>query len=141
MNIIYDIKIGFVGLGKLGLPCAEAIASKGFDVAGYDIVSKQSELIEMRSSIDDLCRDRDIVFVATPTPHEEGYDGSKPTSEKQIKDFDYSAVKEVLENCNRHMGVTQTLVLISTVLPGTIRRELASLVTNTELLYLSLIHI
>ena len=135
MNIIYDIKIGFVGLGKLGLPCAEAIASKGFDVAGYDIVSKQSELIEMRSSIDDLCRDRDIVFVATPTPHEEGYDGSKPTSEKQIKDFDYSAVKEVLENCNRHMGVTQTLVLISTVLPGTIRRELASLVTNTELLY------
>ena len=33
------------------------------------------------------------------------------------------------------MGVTQSLVLISTVLPGTIRRELAPLVTNVKLLY------
>ena len=135
MNIIYGIKIGFIGLGKLGLPCAEAIASKGFDVAGYDIVPKNSNIIEIRESIEDLCRDRDIVFVATPTPHEQGYDGSQPISDKEVKDFDYTAVKKVLEDCNRHMGVVQSLVLISTVLPGTVRRELAPLVNNTELLY------
>tara|TARA_A100001011_G_scaffold151978_1_gene160467 strand:+ start:3948 stop:5096 length:1149 start_codon:yes stop_codon:yes gene_type:complete len=135
MNIIYDIKIGFVGLGKLGMPCSEAIAKKGFDVAGYDIKFKTSELVDIRSSIQDLCRDRDIVFVATPTPHEDGYDGREPTSHLPVKDFNYTAVKDVLKECNRHLGTNQTLVLISTVLPGTIRRELSPIVTKTELLY------
>jgi len=134
-QIIYGEKIGFIGLGKLGMPCAEAIRKKGFHVAGYDIVEKRSDLVEMRDSIEDLCRDRDIVFVATPTPHEEGYDGREPSSHKEVKDFNYDSVKKVIQKCNRHMGVTQSLVLISTVLPGTIRRELAPLVTNVKLLY------
>jgi UDPglucose 6-dehydrogenase len=134
-KIIYGTKIGFIGLGKLGMPCAETIAKKGFDVAGYDIERKSSELVEIRESIEDVCRDRDIVFVATPTPHEEGYDGREPTSHKQVKDFNYDSVKKVLTKCNKHMGQTQSLVLISTVLPGTIRRELAPLVTNVKLLY------
>ena len=133
--IIYGEKIGFIGLGKLGMPCAEAIRKKGFHVAGYDIEEKRSDLVEIRDSIEDLCRDRDIVFVATPTPHEDGYDGREPTSHKEVKDFNYDSVKKVLAKCNKHMGVTQSLVLISTVLPGTIRRELAPLVTNVKLLY------
>ena len=133
--IIYGERIGFIGLGKLGMPCAEAIRKKGFHVAGYDIEDKRSDLVEIRDSIEDLCRDRDIVFVATPTPHEEGYDGKEPTSHKEPKDFNYDSVKKVLAKCNKHMGVTQSLVLISTVLPGTIRRELAPLVTNVKLLY------
>ena len=132
---IYGEKIGFIGLGKLGMPCAEAIRKKGFHVAGYDVADKKSDLIEIRDSIEDLVRDRDIVFIATPTPHEEGYDGREPTSHKEVKDFNYDSVKKVLAKCNRHMGVTQSLVLISTVLPGTIRRELAPLVTNVKLLY------
>tara|TARA_B100000519_G_C14204000_1_gene419354 strand:+ start:238 stop:1386 length:1149 start_codon:yes stop_codon:yes gene_type:complete len=135
MNVIYGTKIGFIGLGKLGMPCSEAIAKKGFDVAGYDIKFKTSELVDIRSSIQDLCRDRDIVFVATPTPHEDGYDGREPTSHLPVKDFNYTAVKDVLKECNRHLGTSQTLVLISTVLPGTIRRELSPIVTKTELLY------
>ena len=135
MNVIYGTKIGFIGLGKLGMPCSEAIAKKGFDVAGYDIKFKTSELVDIRSSIQDLCRDRDVVFVATPTPHEDGYDGREPTSHLPVKDFNYTAVKEVLKECNRHLKTSQTLVLISTVLPGTIRRELSPIVTQTELLY------
>ena len=134
-KIMYATKIGFIGLGKLGMPCAEAIAKKGFDVAGYDIERKSSELVEIRESVEDVCRDRDIVFVATPTPHEDGYDGRTPTSHKEVKDFNYDSVKKVLTKCNKHMGETQSLVLISTVLPGTIRRELAPLVTNVKLLY------
>lgn len=134
-RIVNETKIGFIGLGKLGMPCAEAIATKGFDVAGYDIVTKSSYLIEMRQSIEDLCRDRDIVFVATPTPHEDGYDGSTPTSHLPVKDFNYDAVKKVLTKCNQYMGAAQTLVLISTVLPGTCRREFQPLVTNTKLMY------
>ena len=133
--IIYGERIGFIGLGKLGMPCAEAIRKKGFHVAGYDIEDKRSDLVEMRDSIEDLCRDRDIIFVATPTPHEDGYDGREPTSHKEVKDFNYDSLKQVLTKCNKNMGVTQSLVLISTVLPGTIRRELAPLVTNVKLLY------
>ena len=132
---MFETKIGFIGLGKLGMPCAEAIASKGFHVVGYDIVQKSSKYLEIRDSIQEVCKDRDIVFVATPTPHEEGYDGREPTSDKEVKDFDYTAVKKVLSECNTHMNNTQSLVLISTVLPGTIRREFQNLITNVKLLY------
>ena len=135
MNIIYGTKIGFIGLGKLGMPCAEAIAQKGFHVAGYDILRKSSENIEIRDSIKELVQDRDIVFVATPTPHEDGYDGRTPTSHLPVKDFNYTAVKQVLTKCNEYMTRNQTLVLISTVLPGTTRREFAPLITNTKLVY------
>ena len=96
-QIIYGEKIGFIGLGKLGMPCAEAIRKKGFHVAGYDVAEKRSDLIEMRESIEDLCRDRDIVFVATPTPHEEGYDGREPSSHKEVKDFNYDSLKKVFK--------------------------------------------
>jgi UDPglucose 6-dehydrogenase len=135
MQVIYDTRIGFVGLGKLGMPCAEAMAKKGFDVAGYDITRKTSSVVEIKESIEEVCRDRDIIFIATPTPHREGYDGSKPTSHLPVLDFDYESLKKVVKKCNKHMGITQTLVVISTVLPGTIRREIHPLVTNTKLLY------
>ena len=134
-KIIYSTKIGFIGLGKLGMPCAEAIAQKGFDVTGYDIVSKQSKYITIKDSIAETVSDRDIVFVATPTPHEDGYDGRTPTSHLPVMDFNYDAVKKVLSNCDKHMRQEQTLVLISTVLPGTTRREFQPLVTNTKLMY------
>jgi len=117
------------------MPCAEAIAQKGFHVTGHDIVRKSSEHIEIRDSIKELVEDRDIVFVATPTPHEDGYDGREPTSHLPVKDFNYEAVIKVLTKCNQYMNKDQTLVLISTVLPGTIRREFAPLMTNTKLLY------
>jgi UDPglucose 6-dehydrogenase len=64
-----------------------------------------------------------------------GTTAGTPTSHKEVKDFNYDSVKKVLTKCNKHMGETQSLVLISTVLPGTIRRELAPLVTNVKLLY------
>jgi UDPglucose 6-dehydrogenase len=134
-RVVYKTKIGFIGLGKLGMPCAEAIAKKGFDVAGYDIAHRTSQYIDIRTSIEDVCRDRDIVFVATPTPHEDGYDGRTPTSHLPVKDFDYTAVKQVLSKCDKYMKPEQTLVLISTVLPGTCRREFEPLVTNTKLMY------
>ena len=135
MKILYSTKIGFIGLGKLGMPCAEAISDKGFDVTGYDILPKSSDKITIKDTIKELVEDRGIVFVATPTPHEDGYDGRTPTSHLPVKDFNYTAVKQVLSVCDKHMRPEQTLVLISTVLPGTTRRELHPLVTNTKLMY------
>ena len=134
-NVLDKEKIGFIGLGKLGLPCAEAIANKGFDVTGFDVEEKIHSKITIKKTIKDLVTGRDIVFVAVPTPHEDGYDGRQPTSHLPPKDFNYETVKGVLRGCNKHMGSNQTLVLISTVLPGTIRRELAEAVQGVGLIY------
>ena len=111
-KIMYETKIGFIGLGKLGMPCAEAISQKGFDVTGYDIGHKTSEHITIKDSIKELVQDRDIVFIATPTPHEDGYDGSKPTSHLPIKDFNYDSVKKVTEVCNKHMVMEHSIFII-----------------------------
>ena len=127
--------IGFIGLGKLGMPCAEATVDKGYHVNGYDIQPKQSTKVDIKNSIQEVVEQSDIIFVATPTPHEEGYDGRSPTSHLPPKDFNYDSVKEVLTECNKYVRQEQVLALVSTVLPGTIRRELAPLVTNTKLIY------
>ena len=134
-KILYRQKVAFVGLGKLGMPCAEAIARKGFDVTGYDTVTKTSDLVNIKADLKQTIIDRDIVFIAVPTPHEPGYDGREPTSDREVKDFNYDAVKETLARINDICSEHQTIVLISTVLPGTIRRELAPIMTNTGLVY------
>ena len=129
------MKIGFIGTGKLGMPCAEAIASKGHDVTGYDIAQCTSHQITMFPTIQDTVQGRDIVFVAVPTPHDPNYDGRAPTAHLDPKDFSYDIVKEVLTEANKHMTKDQLLVLISTVLPGTTRNQFVDLVSNTRFVY------
>ena len=132
---MWEIKIGFIGLGKLGLPCAEAMVDKGFHVTGYDKEYKNSSKVHITNDILDCVLGKDFVFVAVPTPHEKNYDGSKPTSHMEPKDFDYEIVKSVLKSINKHMTKDQAIVLVSTVLPGTVRSQFAPLVENTKLLY------
>jgi UDPglucose 6-dehydrogenase len=129
------MKIGYIGIGKLGLPCAREIVKKGHDVDGYDIVEKTDNLINVVSSIKECVQNKDIVFIAVPTPHDPAYDGRQPTAHLKPKDFDYTTVKECLIEANKHMNKNQLLVLISTVLPGTTRREFTPLVTNTRFVY------
>jgi UDPglucose 6-dehydrogenase len=128
-------KIGFIGLGKLGMPCAEACVRKGLDVTGFDTADTSSQLVDIKKTIKDAVQDRDIIFVAVPTPHEHGYDGREPTSEKEVKDFDYTTVKSVIETLNDLCRRDQIVVLISTVLPGTCRRILSQLCLKTGLVY------
>jgi len=129
------MRIGFIGLGKLGMPCAEVIAKTGHVVKGYDIRPVKSNYVFVEENIKDTVEDVDIVFVAVPTPHDPNYDGRAPTAHLQPKDFGYDIVKQVLAECNKHMNKDQLLVLISTVLPGTTRREFVPLVTNTRFVY------
>jgi UDPglucose 6-dehydrogenase len=129
------MNVGFIGIGKLGLPCAEAIASKGHTVRGYDVSLKTSNLIAVVDSIESCVKNADIVFIAVPTPHDPAYDGRAPTACLTPKDFNYEIVKECLTEANKHMNKNQLLVLISTVLPGTVRREFISLVSNTRFVY------
>ena len=129
------MKIGFIGTGKLGMPCAEAIAKKGHHVCGYDIMKHESQYVISVDYIKSCVFERDIVFIAVPTPHDPAYDGRDPTAHLKPKDFSYNIVKECLCEANKHMNEKQLLVLISTVLPGTTRRELSNLVTNTRFVY------
>ena len=129
------MKIGFIGTGKLGMPCAEAISSKGHDVTGYDIAKRTSHQVTMFPTIQGAVQTRDIVFVAVPTPHDPDYDGRAPTAHLDPKDFNYDIVKEVLIEANKYMTKDQLLVLISTVLPGTVRKEFVDLVPNTRFIY------
>lgn len=129
------MKIGFIGIGKLGLPCAEQIALKEHGVSGFDIQPTKSNHITVVSSIEECVKDKEIVFVAVPTPHDPDYDGREPTAHLPPKDFDYEIVKDVLKKTNEHMNQNQLLVLISTVMPGTTRREFVQLVTNTRFIY------
>ena len=129
------MKIAFIGCGKLGLPCAEAIATKGHNVKGYDIAEVKSELVSIKDTIQEAVADTEIVFVAVPTPHEKEYDGRLPTAHLPPKDFNYDIVKEVLIKTNKHMNKNQLLCLISTVIPGTVRNILQPLITNTRFVY------
>ena len=128
------MKIGFIGVGKLGKDAAEIMAEK-HDVIGYDVVSVQPANFEMVPTIEEVCKDRELIFIAVPTPHHPDYDGREPTSHLPNKDFDYSIVNNVLDEVNKHTNKEQLVVLISTVLPGTIRREFIHRLSNTRFIY------
>ena len=127
------MNVGFVGVGKLGKDAAEVMA-RHYDVVGYDIEGVYTS-ITMAHTLEGACINKDIIFVALPTPHHPDYDGRYPTSHLPPKDFDYSIVKEMIEKIDRLVSKDTLIVLISTVLPGTIRREIAPLVKNGRFIY------
>ena len=92
------MRVGFIGLGKLGLPCAVALEQVGgHEVRGYDVNPNVSQILDSRvapyiekdfpeflsktklqleSSIENLVNWAEIIFVAVQTPHEELYEGA-----------------------------------------------------------------
>ena len=128
------MKIGFIGVGKLGKDAAEVMAEK-HEVIGYDVVPVEPSNFEMVPTIEEVVKDREMIFIAVPTPHHPDYDGRNPTSHLPNKDFDYSIVKNVLTEVNKFVNKNQLVVLISTVLPGTIRREFIDLIPNGRFIY------
>lgn len=128
------MKIGFIGVGKLGKDAAEVMAEK-HEVLGYDISEVHPENFNMVPTIKEVCKDREMIFIAVPTPHDPKYDGRNPTSHLPNKDFDYSIVVNILKEVNRYATKEQLVVLISTVLPGTIRREFIQHCTNFRFIY------
>lgn len=115
------MNITMLGLGKLGLPVAECMAT-AHTVKGYDISTDiKSDVINVCHSMWNACQDADIIFIAVPTPHDPEYGGESPTSHLENKDFDYTALQGVLKNIVEHAPATALIVNISTVLPGTLR--------------------
>lgn len=152
------MRVGFLGLGKLGLPCALAVESKGHEVKGHDpdpgvahiLATKalpymeegaQALLTNTKIEIvgyDELAKWADIVFVAIQTPHDERFEGITPLPVEK-KDFDYSYLSHGVGKLAKAIESNKKntiVVIISTVLPGTIRREIFPIVgENTKLCY------
>lgn len=141
------MKVGFIGLGKLGLPVALAIESKGHDVVGYDVNTAVAGYIRDNKvpfreeglqplldktnlkvviSVDDVVKESDLIFLPVQTPHHWEFEGSTRLPNER-SDFDYGylvkAIKDVIDAATwqkKHV----TLAVISTCLPGTFEREI-----------------
>jgi UDPglucose 6-dehydrogenase len=149
--------VGWIGLGKLGLPCAVTLARHtGRNIVAYDTNTRVFDYLEglthyphreaglddylgapsmttftMADSIADVVSGAaELVFVAVPTPHDPEYGGEQPMPD-EVRDFDYTALCEVIEDIGAAAAALNreiTVVVVSTVLPGTVRGELLPLV-------------
>lgn len=135
------MKIGFMGLGKLGLPCALASEAAGHEVVGYDpnpavagyIRDKKIPYREIGTpellvntnikvvSVEEMVKFADLIFVAVQTPHDPLYEGITRIPETRV-DFNYDWLIQATYQLNEAIeaqGVDKPVVVISTVLPGT----------------------
>ena len=122
-----------IGVGKLGQDCAEVMALH-HDVVGYDVMPRQPTF-PMRPTIQEAVAGRDLIFIAAPTGHDPIYGGETPSSHLPNKDFDYTIVTDILTEVNKYVNKDQLVVLISTVLPGTVRNILEPCITNARFIY------
>ncbi len=146
------MKIGFLGLGKLGLPVALAVESKGHYVCGTDISKTTLENIKNKKiaykeiwvdeylkktkleifDIQGIVKNSDIIFVPIQTPHEEKYEGTTRIP-KERADFNYSFLKDGMRQLSKEIdknGQHKIVIIISTVLPGTIRNDIKPLLSD-----------
>ena len=152
------MKIGFIGLGKLGLPVALAIESKGHQVIGTDInditlrnirfktlnyMEKGAEELLAKSkiqikSLEKIVEESDIIFVPIQTPHDKKYEGVTRLPE-ETSDFNYDYLVKGIKDLNEEIeqqGKDKTVIIISTVLPGTISRLIKPILgTHLKLCY------
>jgi len=138
------MKIGFLGLGKLGLPCALAMEEKGHEIAGYDPLPQVQAIVKARKipyleegaqaaleksnirvvSPAELVASSELIFVAVQTPHAPEFEGATPMPAVERRDFDYSYLESAIETLCQEIAKRKkpsVVVVISTVLPGTMR--------------------
>lgn len=146
------MRVGFIGLGKLGLPVATCIASKGIEVLGYDPhvteypadLSYEDGFAHLTNQgrvtftdLDTVVRECDPIFVAVATPHKPEYEGITPIPETRV-DFDYDYLRKAaaqIHDAAFRQNVKPTISVISTVLPGTMEREIIPLLRDLPLVY------
>ena len=152
------MNIGFLGLGKLGLPVSLAVEDKGHNVFGYDISKQTIDDIKNKkiryreewvdkyllntkleiNNINQLVKNSEIIFVPIQTPHDPKYEGVTRIPNNRI-DFDYSYLKSGISDLSKAIeknGEDKVVIIISTVLPGTIRNQIKPLLgKHTKLCY------
>jgi len=146
------MNIGFIGLGKLGLPCALAVESRGHKVVGYDPSEQVRDIIDTKKlqyqeiwaqehldkskieikSVEEVVGESEIIFVPIQTPHGEQFEGITRIPDER-EDFDYTYLKKGIKDLSEeiwYQQVKKVIIIISTVLPGTIRREIKPIIES-----------
>ncbi len=136
-------------MGKLGLPVALAVEKRGHSVSGYDTSKKVQDILNTKVvpykeelaqeyldkskikflALEELVESSDLIFVSIQTPHNPEYEGITRMPKRRV-DFDYSYLKTgitALSQVIEKSGLDKVVAVISTVLPGTIRREIKPL--------------
>lgn len=152
------MNIGYIALGKVGLPMALVAESKGHKIFGCDSSKEVTDSIRAKKvrykeigmqrlldktkidlgNIEHVISNCKLVFCVVQTPHDPKYEGVTRMP-KTRADFDYThlknAVKEIADTCS-HLRKKITLVVMCTVLPGTLDREIKPLLNEyVTLLY------
>ena len=152
------MNIGFMGLGKLGLPCALAVEMRGHKVVGYDPSPDVKKILDTKKlpykeiwaqdyldktnikikTVEEVVKHSDIIFVPIQTPHGDKFEGTTRIPDER-EDFDYNYLIDGLTQLDYELFQQKketVVVVISTVLPGTIRRDIKPLLSKyTKLCY------
>jgi len=147
------MKVGFIGLGKLGLPVSVAITQCGHTVYGYDVDEGKMEMYgqgipatgsdepNLRAQLMEALTDGlylcdsvrevllhrpKIVFVAVPTPSLPDNSFDTKYVEQAVNEVHFASVGE---------GYLPVIAISSTVLPTTVRERLATQTIPTKLCY------
>lgn len=137
--------VGVVGIGKLGMPISVCLSARHkvlcydknpklmrkciwpYQEQGPDIgLSFQAELDRATLEfvpLEQLVKRAEIIFVAVQTPHRYEFEGVTCLGDER-SDFDYTYLKEAITEITQYTKSDQVVAIISTVLPGTIRREI-----------------
>ena len=157
MNKKYKNKnknIGFIGLGKLGMPVSLAIEKKGYKIYGNDISMKVKKILKNRkypyqekyaddllkktkiqlTTVNNIVKNCEIIFVAVQTPHEKKYEGTTRIP-NQRKDFDYKYLKNSINLLSKEASRQKKKIyisVISTVLPLTFKEKISPLINSNK---------
>ena len=147
------MRVGWLGLGELGFPLAVGCALKGIDITGYDIRPELMTLnprsyreagpdgtgdlntlipisgLKFSSSLESLVSTSEVIILCLPTPHSPEYEGITYMP-KERKDFDYTYLVDAVKTLSLLINKPTVISIISTVLPGTLRREIIPILTN-----------
>lgn len=146
------MRAAMIGCGKLGAPVGLAWATV-HDMVGYDISPTAKEIFASRKyphreagaqallettkmrivdTVGEAVEHADIAFIAVETPHGPQYEGITRMPETRA-DFDYTALRSAVASVAHAALVQQkaiTIVVISTALPGTCKREIYPLLNE-----------
>jgi len=70
---VAQIKLGFLGLGMMGLPMTRKLLRGGFAVAGFDLQATAATVLQgeagyrVASSPDDAAKDADVLILMLPS--------------------------------------------------------------------------
>ena len=142
--------INVIGLGYIGLPTALMLSSHGIEVIGTDYNKELVETLNKRETtfkedgLDELFQkalragikfsteyqETDVYIISVPTPYDK-------FSKKVNPSYVISAVRDVLDVCPKNA----TIVIESTVSPGTIEKHIRPIINERGLIIGEDIHL